>query len=80
MQSGGHARYLGFLILIIAAFISMQAILAALAIGNVLAGIHAGILMRRSIRKWDRPIADINIWQDYKNDIKTALQWVMRRR
>ena len=67
-------------LLIIAAFISMQAILAALAIGNVLAGIHAGILMRRSIRKWDRPIADINIWQDYKNDIKTALQWVMRRR
>ena len=36
--------------------------------------------LRDRIRKWDRPIADINIWQDYKNDIKTALQWVMRRR
>ena len=48
-------------------------VLAGLAAGNILAAIYAGRQMRKSERKWNRPIANANpladIWQDAKSAI-----------
>lgn len=60
--------------LIIASYISVTAILVALALGNILAGIYAGYEMRRSERKFGRPIADVNPAKDILQDFKRLLR------
>ena len=65
-----------FPLLLIASFFGVVAILVALAVGNILSGLYAGVLMRRSERKWNRPIADASPWRDIRNDLVS----VFRRR
>mgnify|MGYP000428925957 CR=1 FL=1 len=58
-----------FPLLLVGSFIGLWWILIALALGNVLAAVLAARLMRRSQRKWNRPIANTNLWADIRKDI-----------
>ena len=61
-------------LLVIASFINATAILVALTVSNILAGLYAGMLMRRSIQQWNRPLADVNPWDDYKANLKNLFK------
>ena len=61
-------------LIIIGSFFSAGAIFAALVVSNILGGLYAGVLMRRSMRKWNRPLAKVNVLQSYLNDIKRLLR------
>ncbi|MDE2789299.1 MAG: MATE family efflux transporter [Paracoccaceae bacterium] len=58
-----------FPLLTIGSFLGLWWLLGALALGNVLAAIYAGLMMRRSQRKWNRPIADASPLADILQDI-----------
>lgn len=60
-------------LLILASFIHVYAILTALAVGNILSGIYAGFLMRKSERIWDRPIANANPLVDMLRGLKRVV-------
>lgn len=59
-----------FPLLLLASFLGLWWILAALTLGNVLSAIVAGRLMNASMRKWGRPIADANLASEYLNDVR----------
>ena len=59
-----------FPMLLISAQFGLWWILGALTIGNVIAAIYAGRLMRASERKWNRPIAIANPLADIVNDMR----------
>jgi putative MATE family efflux protein len=45
-------------------------LLVGLAAGNIIAAFYAGYEMRKSMRKWNRPIANAKPWKDIWGDIK----------
>ena len=65
-------------LLIIASFISVTAVLVALAAGNILAGVYAGVLMRRDLREHNRPLADVNPLDAYKADFLKVITFGKR--
>ncbi len=61
-------------LIIIGSFFSAEVIFVALAVSNILGGLYAGVLMKKSMRKWNRPLAKVNVLQSYVNDIKRVLR------
>ncbi len=59
-----------FPLLLVGSFLGLWWLLGALALGNVLSAIYAGLVMRRSQRKWKRPIADASPLADILGDIR----------
>lgn len=57
-------------LLLMGALVGPLAILLALALGNILSAFYAGKQMRASMRRWNRPIADVNPVQEYVADFK----------
>lgn len=60
-----------FPLLLIGAQLGLWWILAALTLGNVIAAIYAGRLMRAITRKYDRPIAGSDPFKDIIGDIRS---------
>ena len=58
-----------FPLLIVGSFLGQWWILVALALGNILAAFLAARMMRKSQKKWNRPIADASPWKDIRKDI-----------
>ena len=58
--------------LIIGSYFGLWGLLIGLALGNILAALWAGHLMRNSMRKWNRPIASANPALDIWADVKSA--------
>jgi putative MATE family efflux protein len=61
-------------LLLIASLISATAVLVALAAGNILSGIYAGVVMRRDLHEKNRPIAKENPLDSYKADFRKLLR------
>ena len=59
-----------FPLLAVGSILGLWWLLGALALGNVLAAVYAGLLMRKSQRKWNRPIANASPLADILGDIR----------
>lgn len=46
-------------------------IFTGLAISNVLAGIYASMEMKKTFKKLNSPLKDVNVWREYRNDLKS---------
>jgi putative MATE family efflux protein len=63
-----------FPLLLIGSLLGLMWILVALTVGNVIAAIYGARLMRKSQRKWKRPIAGSNVARDIMSDIKSLFR------
>ncbi|OUS08477.1 hypothetical protein A9Q96_03270 [Rhodobacterales bacterium 52_120_T64] len=63
-----------FPLLFVGSHFGLWWILVALALGNIISALYAGKLMRKSERKWNRPIADASPWADILQDIRLLLR------
>lgn len=61
-------------LLIVGARFGLVWILVALTVGNILASIYAGRLMRASEREWGRPIAEVSPVQDIYQDVRSLFR------
>lgn len=61
--------FIVFPLLLFGSLLSLTWLLVALAVGNILAAIYAARVMRKSQRKWGRPIADANPFADILSDV-----------
>ena len=50
-----------------------------LALSNIAAGIHAGLEMKKTFRKINSPLADVNVWKEYKRDVAFFLKKITDR-
>ena len=66
-------------LLLIGSFLGVWWLLVALTIGNSLAAIYAGRVMRKSQIIWNRPIAQASAVGGILNDIRGVIGWGRRR-
>ena len=49
-------------------------IFLGLALSNIAAGIYAGYEMKKTFKKVNSPLADVNVWNEYKRDFRTIIR------
>ena len=59
---------------LIGSFFEVRGIFIAIAVSNIGSGVMAAIMMRRSMRKWNRPPAEANIIKEYVADFKRIIR------
>ena len=67
-----------FPLLFVGSIFGLTWLLVALALGNILAAIYAARVMRKSQRKWDRPIANANPIADILGDLRAVFRGIRR--
>ncbi|MBL4708238.1 MAG: MATE family efflux transporter [Flavobacteriales bacterium] len=55
---------------IVGSYFGVTGIFIGISLSNILAGILAGYEMRKHFKKVNSELVNVNIWQEYKNDIK----------
>jgi len=65
-----------FPLLLLGAQFSLWWILVGLTVGNVIAAIYAGRLMRANERKWSRPFANANPFAEILKDVRVILKQI----
>ena len=58
---------------LIGTFWGIKGIFIGLALSNVLAGIYAGHQMRKEFARTHSALADVNVWEEYKQDFQRVL-------